>query len=430
MREECVTDDTSVSTTSEELQDALCEVIGLQARLARMEEENSRLKAQLTAASENAAAESLSSCCATLMPADSRREQVGKTGAKALRMLKLAAGNAWAALTTRLALRRDLQSVDPDEIVASPAWRPSAAVLALSKDNLARREEASNSLSTVNDGCAAKMPADSGAIPYAPMSWQRVALPASVRSPVNLAVIALLHRSGSTLLQRICNARRTSVIWGEHNAMLAKFTSIYQGAARFCMQGRGEREQYFQGGENPNLWIANMCPDLEYLEEATVNSARALLDTFYQQYRELHDVVGFKEVQYGRAEVELLRTCCPEAKVLLLVRHPFSTWNSTPRGWYPSLEDWAMLWNKRAGEFVSLAAADPQCHLIRYEDLVRQDPDTVKTVMSVAQVTRKELYDVLGHKIGSHHVGLAKHDRQVILTHCRDGMSLLGYDVR
>lgn len=270
---------------------------------------------------------------------------------------------------------------------------------------------------------------DPSTIPYSPMSWQQGDTPASAETgSINLAVVSLLHRSGSTLLQRICNARSKTLLWGEHNAMLTRFADIYQGLAAFSIAGSEAREEYFRQGENPNMWIANMSPDMEYVEEAIINSARALLETLYGQYREWHDIVGFKEVQYGRAEVELLRKCCPEAKILLLVRNPFSTWNSTPRDWYPSFTEWARLWNTRAHEFAMLAATDPNCHLIRYEDIVRQEARTMKTIAEVAQVTREEISGVLSHKIGSRHVGISRSERRTILRYCRDGMELLNYE--
>ena len=226
-------------------------------------------------------------------------------------------------------------------------------------------------------------------VPCLPMNWC-LDEPASAESRmIHLIVLGLLHRSGSTLLQRICNVRPQSLIWGEHGGVLTHFAEIYRVLVNFSITGNEEREQYFASGEDPNLWIANMCPEMAHLTQAIVDAARALLNTLYRQRRQSHDaLVGFKEVTYGRVEAELLRRCYPEATMLLLVRHPCDTWNSTPRSWYESLEAWADLWAARAREFADLAKADPRCRLIRYEDLVRQDEKTLQILAETAKVTR------------------------------------------
>ena len=188
-----------------------------------------------------------------------------------------------------------------------------------------------------------------------------------------------------------------------------------------------EREEYFARGEDPNLWTANMCSDVDYVKLAVVKSARTMLNTLYRQHRESHDIVGFKEVQYGRAEAELLRKCYPEAKMLFLVRHPFNMWNSTPRDWYPSFEAWISAWNTTARDFMLLARTEPNCHLIRYEDLVQKEPKTLDILSDVAQVTREQILNVLGHKIGSGRVGISDAERRAILEGCREPMEALGY---
>jgi hypothetical protein len=244
---------------------------------------------------------------------------------------------------------------------------------------------------------------------------------------LNLMILSLLHRSGSTLLQRICNARKKTLIWGEHCAILQHFADIYRSAAGFSITQGEEREEFFARGQDPNLWTANMCPEVDFVKAAIVNAARSLLNTLYRQFRDSHDIVGFKEVQYARAEAELLRQCYPEATILFLVRNPYDMWHSTPRDWYPSFEAWINAWNSRACDFIMLAGADTHCHLVRYEDLVRKEPKTIELLSDVAKVTRAEISDVLGHKIGSGRVGISDAERRAILEGCREPMESLGY---
>ena len=116
-----------------------------------------------------------------------------------------------------------------------------------------------------------------------------------------------------------------------------------------------------------------MSPEMDYIQCAVVNSARTLLNSLYDQYRQSHDIVGFKEVRYGGCELELLRRCYPQAEILLLMRHPYKTWNSTPRDWYVSLDAWATTWAERTQSYLQASISDSHCHLIRYEDIVARE---------------------------------------------------------
>jgi hypothetical protein len=244
---------------------------------------------------------------------------------------------------------------------------------------------------------------------------------------IQLVVLSPVPRSGSTLLQRICNARKGTLVWGEHNAVLSHFTRMLKNAQRFDAVGKQQREDFFASGEDPNLWIANLCPDPEHFERTVVASARILLNRLYDQYRESHNLIGFKEVRYGLAEAELLRKCYPTAKMLLLVRHPCNTWNSTPREWYPRLDEWIALWNRNAQAFQFLDASDENCHLIRYEDLVKREPATLKTISDTARLTNEQILDVLACKLGSRHQGLSEEERRTINEQCQEVMAMLGY---
>lgn len=73
-----------------------------------------------------------------------------------------------------------------------------------------------------------------------------------------------------------------------------------------------------------------MSPSQEHLEAAVTASVRAFLDTFYRELRDTKDLVGFKEVRDGRAELELVRRAYPDAQVVLLLRDPVDVWRSMP----------------------------------------------------------------------------------------------------
>lgn len=265
---------------------------------------------------------------------------------------------------------------------------------------------------------------------YSPLAWpldHENDGPSADAKFINLIILSATQRAGSTLLQRICNTRRGTLIWGEHGGMLAHFCDIYWCAAYFSSVGGLERDAYFQQGENPNVWIASMSPELSYARRAIIHSARALLNTYYSQYREGRDILGFKEVAYGRSELELLRRCYPEAHILCLVRHPFHTWRSTPRSWCPSLDRWTTKWNEVVKCFRDFTESDGRSHLIRYEDLIRQEAGVMDSLAKAAKVTPEQVASVLAHKIGSNNAELGEADRMAILSHCSEQMNALGY---
>jgi hypothetical protein len=266
-----------------------------------------------------------------------------------------------------------------------------------------------------------------GEIRFAPATWQGGNDSRSDDRFIKLVILSVVHRAGSTLLQRLCNARKGTLIWGEHGGLLQHYADIYASAAYFSASASEERIAYFQHQEDPNRWIASMTPALDYVQHATVESARTFLNTLYGQYRETHDIIGFKEVRYVRGEIELLRKCYPEASILLLFRNPMNTWNSTPRQWYPSFEAWVAKWKRNAQCFLDLAKHDPHCHLLRYEDLIRREKTVIEMLTDVAKITPEQIAGVMAHKIGSAHWGISETERQTIREYCREPMATLGY---
>jgi hypothetical protein len=262
---------------------------------------------------------------------------------------------------------------------------------------------------------------------YSPLDWQFKEESAFDFQDLDLILLSANHRTGSTLLQRICNSRKGTLIWGEHGGLLRHFAKIFWSAAHFSLESQQQREVYFGQGENPNLWIADMSPDLDYARRAVIDSARAFLHTFYSQYRDTHDILGFKEVFYDRNELELLCKCYPNAQFLFLVRNPLDTWKSTPSDWYPSLDDWITKWLHKVYSFLEYEEKNGHCRLLRYEDLIRQDKNVMDILGEVAKVSRQQISMVMANKIGSMNNGISESDRETILERCRKPMEILGY---
>lgn len=313
------------------------------------------------------------------------------------------------------------------QAISEPAPSRAPATAALHAGDAGHASEPATQAALSHEELGLEGANGEGPLCYTPLSWQRTPGDAARAPLLHLVLLAPVHRSGSTLLQRICNARKETIIWGEHGGLLAHFANIFATAAYFSTVGGKEREDYFHAGENPNRWIANMCPEIDYVRAAVVESAVAFLTAFYGQYREDHDLFGFKEVLYGREELELIRRCCPAAEILLLVRNPLDTWRSTPRDWYLSFDEWIGKWVKNVGAFLDFTRSDARCRLLRYEDLIRQDPKTLAVLAEAAKVRREEIESVLAHKIGSSRGSITESERSSILERCRQPMEALGY---
>ncbi|WP_274650658.1 sulfotransferase [Paenibacillus humicola] len=244
--------------------------------------------------------------------------------------------------------------------------------------------------------------------------------------PIHLIVAAPVQRSGSTLLQRICNRRSGSLIWGEHGGVLNDYENIGRLIRYFSDHSSSEREAFFGNGEDANQWIANMTPESTYVDEAVIASVRALFARLYAPFRDTHDRIGFKEVRYGRPALTLFRQCFPEADILLIVRHPVDTWRSSV-GWYNRIGDFTTKWNENAGYYLELAEQDPRAHLVVYENLVNRDQATLDLISKVADVTEEEIELTLAYKVGSHKNPVSDADIRIIQTECSAVMSKYGY---
>ncbi|GLI10197.1 hypothetical protein YDYSG_62300 [Paenibacillus tyrfis] len=244
---------------------------------------------------------------------------------------------------------------------------------------------------------------------------------------MDIIISAVANRTGSTLVQRIFNARRKTLIWGEHGGIVSEFVRIGELAGYFSIQGREEKEAYFKSGENPNTWIANMSPDLIRVREGIVQGVRACFSAMYAEYRDSHDRIGFKEVRYGKPEIELLKTCYPDAVIVLLVRHPVDVWKSETSYWSGDAGLFARTWNERALQYAELRDPGRGIHLLRYEELVERDETALGLLEELADVSRDEIDNVLNVSLNSTRTERAAIDIEQIRAMCQEGMERLRY---
>lgn len=250
---------------------------------------------------------------------------------------------------------------------------------------------------------------------------------------MDLLISSATHRSGSTLVQRIFNARDKSLIWGENGGYLNDFCKIYNKALHYSETFKDVRESYFNRGQDPNQWIACMTPNRKVLRNSIIHTVRELDNSLYVEgNRDAFDLIGYKEVRYGKEELKLFRECYPECPVILLVRHPVPVWKSvSPRAKrerYGSVEGFCELWSGRVHDYVELSDSDPGMHLIRYEDVVAKKKKTINFIKSIGQLNDQDIDKVLSVRVSSSSKPIPRGVNQQIIKLCKNAMSKVGYD--
>ena len=243
---------------------------------------------------------------------------------------------------------------------------------------------------------------------------------------MDIVISAIAHRTGSTLVQRIFNRRERTIVWGEHGGALTQLAAGFAEADRFCRKGEKEKNAYLASEDKSAAWTARMSPAPEHLEAAMTASVRAFLDTFYRELRATKDLVGFKEVRYGRAELDLVRRAYPDAGILLLVRDPVDVWRSMP-AWGRSLDELIADYNRRAAEYAELADL-PNYFLVRYEDVVQKAAPAIDRLSELARLAPAQIAEVVdGKRLRSTRHEVPAADVARIRTECAAAMDALGY---
>lgn len=247
---------------------------------------------------------------------------------------------------------------------------------------------------------------------------------------MDLVISAATHRSGSTLLQRIFNARNKTLIWGENGGCLTEFCRIHDNANYSA--GLRHRTVYFKNGEDANKWIACMTPPKDEVENAMIETVRAFHENLYvKNYNSQHDFIGYKEVRYGKKELHLLRKCYPGCKVILLVRNPIDVWKSlSAKGWkelYGSVEAFTKKWNDHVETYWELSQSDENMFLVKYEDVDGGKKETLALLKQIGHLDDQDIQMVLAEKINSSSTSIPKDMEQFIVKECSKSMKRTGY---
>ncbi|RPI90674.1 MAG: sulfotransferase [Planctomycetaceae bacterium] len=204
--------------------------------------------------------------------------------------------------------------------------------------------------------------------------------PPVCRSPI--FVLSAGWRSGSTLLQRLMCSGPDVLLWGEP---FEEFVPVHRMAASIEMLDADSPHLKFTPehieGSLADNWIANLNPGLQpllcahraYFESLFAVPAR---DRGFRRW-------GAKYVRLSAQHAHYLKWLYPEAKFVLLVRHPMDAYRSYKRltWWYTVrpefrvdsgskfMSHWAYLANSFLDEASHLGAL-----LVRYEDLKPGNP--------------------------------------------------------
>ncbi|MDQ0112220.1 sulfotransferase [Paenibacillus harenae] len=245
---------------------------------------------------------------------------------------------------------------------------------------------------------------------------------------MDVMISALTQRTGSTLVQRIFNSRKNTLIWGEHGGIVSEFIRIADLASYFSKHSKDEKRDFFRNGNDPNLWTGNMTPDEPFIEAAVVEAIKTMFNHMYIQYRDKHDRIGFKEVRYGKRELMLLRKCFPGAAIILLVRNPIDIWRSETAYWSGDAEAFVQIWNERAKQYRELEGEMPNTSLIRYEDIVGRNEQTLQLLSELALVSLDELHRVLSVQLNSTRSIRPQEEIDKIMRLCKEGMAIYQYE--
>ncbi|MGO9577744.1 MAG: sulfotransferase family protein [Terriglobales bacterium] len=245
-------------------------------------------------------------------------------------------------------------------------------------------------------------------------------------------------RAGSTLLQRILITDPRLLLWGEP---LGDMTVISRMAEMVSHSISPLKLRVWESQVDANSsalatsWIANLYPPSSYLRKALRSLvaewlAKPARDRGFARW-------GLKECRLGATEATLLHWLYPNAKFVVISRHPYDSYRSladakwAPYYRYPdvrvnSAATFAHHWNRLAVSWSDLPAGFP-CFQIKYEDLADGKVDFRKLESWLGIEVKENIalsVPVGGTRKREH---LTWYERSIIAREAAAGMRALGY---
>ena len=192
-------------------------------------------------------------------------------------------------------------------------------------------------------------------------------------SPPDLLISAPLQRSGTTWLQRYFTAAGDFFIWGENHFLIEGFRLVHE---RWPDRDLSHYRMD-EAAKDPDQVSRNYFPNLSPPKDAVLEAMReAVLGMYPDPSTMGRTRWGWKEVRYGKEEIEFFRLLFPETRIILVARNPYDTVRSIRRmGWidrdkYFTVDYLAKIWAERTRYYLEAAREDPERNLfVRYEDV-------------------------------------------------------------
>ena len=246
-------------------------------------------------------------------------------------------------------------------------------------------------------------------------------------------------RTGSTLLQRILVTDQRLLLWGEP---LGEMTIVSRIAELLSHSISSRNLQLWESQPDPSSrelstsWVANLYPPGSDFRLGL----RSLFDRWLREpaHQRGFDRWGFKEVRLGATEASLLHWVYPEAKFVIISRHPYDSYRSlSDSGWgqvyyrYPDFEadsaaSFARHWNRLALSWSQLPAEFPSVH-IKYEDLISGAVDFRKLESWLGIEIQEDMALKVAVGGTAKRVRLSWCERMIIAREAAEGMRALGY---
>lgn len=246
-------------------------------------------------------------------------------------------------------------------------------------------------------------------------------------------------RAGSTLLQRIMVTEPRLLLWGEPLGEMTIVSRIAEMMSGFISS---RNLQLWKDQPDPSssglatCWIAILYPHR--------NAIRLALRSFFDQW--LRDPArergfvrwGFKEVRLGATEASLLHWLYPNAKFVIISRHPYDCYRSLADAYwdqvyyrYPdvcidSAASFARHWNRLAISWSHLPVGFPAVH-VKYEDLIARKVDFrgIESWLGI-QIRENVALSVAVGRTGKR-LRLSWYERMIIKCEAAEGMLAIGY---
>jgi hypothetical protein len=252
-------------------------------------------------------------------------------------------------------------------------------------------------------------------------------------------LLSIGWRAGSTLLQRILASDPRLLLWGEPLGEMTVVTRMVEMIRDFISPRNLELWMHQQDPAEASLttsWVANLYPAGNDFRAGL----RSIFDRWLAQPARQHGFFrwGLKEVRLGASEAILLHWLYPNAKFLVISRHPYDCYRSlSDSGWnevyfqYPdapvdSAARFAWHWNRLAMSWSEVPAGFPFIQL-KYEDLVQGNVDFRKLESWLGLEIKESA--ALSISVGSTTTRsqLSWYERMIISREANAGMRAVGY---